>query len=224
MIAVSEGVAHDLATLGLDDKRIHVINNPVDAEKLFELAQATNFDTWRPRVPYVVSIGRLVEQKDHRALIRAYAQCRLKESHRLVIVGDGELRPQLVELSQAVGVASQIDWTGTMKNPYGVLSQASLLVLSSRWEGYPNVLLEALALGVPVVATDCPAGPRELLADGRYGRLVPVNDSDALAQAMDAELKEPSGNCSEVISAHKVELVARKYLALMGMGPPEAEQ
>jgi glycosyltransferase involved in cell wall biosynthesis len=102
-----------------------------------------------------------------------------------------------------------------MDNPLHVLAGAALLVLSSRWEGYPNVLLEALALGVPVVATDCPHGPRELLDGGRYGRLTAVGDHVALARAMDAEPQNPSSMDQTLLATHNPKVIASRYLALL---------
>jgi glycosyltransferase involved in cell wall biosynthesis len=104
---------------------------------------------------------------------------------------------------------------GALVNPYPVLASAALHVLSSRWEGYPNALLEALELRVPVVATDCPSGPRELLRDGRLGRLVPVGDDAALACAMDAELLAPMVNDGRQLDDYRPAAVAQRYLEVL---------
>lgn len=215
LVAVSEGVAQDLRGLGFADGRIHVIRNPVDAERLWQLAAVGLPSEVRDKAPYVVSIGRLTEAKDFPTLLRAYATSALRGSHRLIIVGEGEQRMNLENLMRDLGLTDRVVFTGAMDNPYRVLADASLHVLSSRWEGYPNVLLEALALGVPVVATDCPHGPREILEDGRYGRLVPVGDAVALASAMDAELKRLSPGPEVVLAAHQPRIIASYYLALL---------
>ena len=218
LVAVSAGVAQDLRGLGLSGDRIHVIRNPVDVGRLRHLAEVGQPLSDHGDEPYVVALGRLAEQKDHPTLLQAYASSALRASHRLVIVGGGEWHGKLKHLTDELGLGNRVLFTGAMDNPYRVLSDAKLHVLSSRWEGYPNVLLEALALGVPVVSTDCPHGPREILVDGRHGRLVPVADASALARAMDQELKKPSSGIEAVLAAHRPQVVASGYLALLDGG------
>lgn len=218
LLAVSEGVAKDLERLGLDPSIIHVIHNPVDAERVRTLAAQVEPLPSFCNAPFIVSIGRLTIQKDHGTLLRAYAASALRHTHKLIVIGEGEQRQALVELAGKLGIENRVELAGSFLNPYPILAGAALHVLSSRWEGYPNVLLEALALGVPVVATDCPAGSRELLRDGRYGRLTPVGDHLALARAMDGELRDPAGNRHEVIDGHQPQAVASRYLALLN-GP-----
>jgi len=215
LIAVSRGVANDLAGLRVAKERIHVINNSIDIERLRNLASQAPHSAIELKWPYIVSIARLVRQKDHETLLRAYAASKLVSSHRLVIIGDGELKLRLIQIARDLGIENQVLWLGAMRNPYAVLSKASLLVLSSRWEGYPNVLLEAAGFGVPIVATDCPDGPRDLLQDGRYGRLVPVGDYAAMARAMEDELQQPAANLEEMIAAHQPHVVARQYMNLL---------
>lgn len=215
LVAVSAGVAQDLRGLGLSADRTHVIRNPVDVDRLRYLADVGLPLSNHGDDPYVVSLGRLAEQKDHPTLLRAYATSALRASHRLVVVGGGEWGGKLKCLAGELGVSDRVLFTGAMDNPYRVLADADLHVLSSRWEGYPNVLLEALALGVPVVSTDCPHGPREILDGGRYGRLVPVADPAALAHAMDAELKQRSSGFATMLETHAPGTVASSYLALM---------
>jgi len=215
LIAVSTGVAEDLRGLGLAEDRIHVIHNPVDASRLRHLADVGPLLVLQDKLPYVVSIGRLVEQKDQQNLLRAYALSALRGSHHLVIVGEGDQRAVLERSARDLGIADRLVLTGALDNPYRVLAEASLHALSSRWEGYPNVLMEALALGVPVVSTDCPFGPREMLNDGRYGRLVPMGDPVALARAMEEELVRPSVDIENVIAAHGPRKIASLYLNVL---------
>jgi glycosyltransferase involved in cell wall biosynthesis len=215
LLAVSEGVAKDLERLGLDPSLIHVIHNPIDAERVRVLAAQVEPLPSFCNTPFIVSIGRLTIQKDHGTLLRAYAASALRHTHKLIVIGEGEQRQVLAQLASKLGIEGRVELAGSFVNPYPILASAALLVLSSRWEGYPNVLLEALALGVPVVATDCPGGPRELLQDGRYGRLAPVGDHLALVRATDDELREPAGNRHEMIEAHQPRKVAYRYLALL---------
>ncbi len=215
LVAVATGIAQELRRLGLAENRVHVIHNPVDAERLRRLAASDRPLKLSDKIPYIVSIGRLAEQKDQRTLLRAYASSALRRSHRLVIVGEGNQRSHLEQLGRDLGIDDKLLLLGAMDNPYPVLAGASLHVLSSRWEGYPNVLLEALALSVPVVSTDCPFGPREMLASGRYGRIVPMNDSAALARAMEEEFARPSVGSEEVVAEHDPRIIASDYMAVL---------
>ena len=215
LVAVSAGVARDLRGLGLSSDRIHVIRNLVDVERLRQLASVGLPPELWNKAPYVVSLGRLTEAKDFPTLLRAYAISTLRDSHHLIIVGEGDQRTNLENLILALGLADCVLLAGAMDNPYAVLAGASLHVLSSRWEGYPNVLLEALALKVPVVSTDCPHGPREILDGGRHGRLAPVGDPAALARAMDAELEQPSSGFAILLDANNPQVVASSYLSLL---------
>ena len=185
LLTVSRGVAEDLARVVGRSSRIVTVHNPVNGDRIRSAARSTDV-AWQPREPYVVSIARLIAQKDPQTLLRAYALSNLRHTHRLVLVGDGDQRAAAEALAAELKIIERVDFLGAMSNPYPVLAGAALHVLSSRWEGYPNVLLEALALRVPVVSTDCPSGPRELLQGGRLGRLAPTADPVALAAAMDA--------------------------------------
>jgi len=215
LVAVSIGVAQDLYSLGISNERIHVIHNPIDRDRLQRLANAGSGLTEANGAPYVIALGRLTEAKDYPTLLRAYASSELRRTHRLVIVGEGEQRARLRDAARELGIVDRVVLAGGMDNPFHVLAGAALLVLSSRWEGYPNVLLEALALGVPVVATDCRHGPRELLDGGRYGRLAPVADPTALARVMEVECAHPSGRADEVIAGHDARVVASRYLEVL---------
>lgn len=215
VIAVSNGVADDLRDLGMAGDRIRVVRNPVDVDRLQQLAADGPLLPDTNGAPYVIALGRLTEAKGYPTLLRAYAGSQLRHSHRLVIVGDGEQRANLESLVSELDLADRVLLPGAMDNPHRVLANAALLILSSRWEGYPNVLLEALALGVPVVATDCRHGPREILDGGRYGHLVPTGDPTALARAMDAELAQPTSGFEAVLAAHDPGITASSYLALL---------
>jgi glycosyltransferase involved in cell wall biosynthesis len=215
LVAVSAGVAQDLRGLGLAAKRIHVVRNPVDVDRLRLQASVGMPPTLKGKEPYIVSLGRLTEAKDFPTLLRAYAVSTLRGSHHLVIVGEGEQRKNLERLIEDLNLSDRALLLGAMDNPHGVLAGAAMHVLSSRWEGYPNVLLEALALDVPVISTDCPHGPREILGGGSYGCLTPVGDVPALAKAMNEQVQRASTKNDVVIVAHDSRAIAQHYLTLL---------
>lgn len=194
IVAVSDGVAEDLAqTLGLPRTRIHTIYNPVFRPDMLTLAQAPLEHAWfaADDPPVILGIGKLKPQKDFGCLIRAFARVRAVRPARLLILGDGSQREALLSLAGQLGVADDIDLPGFVANPFAYLGRAAVFALSSAWEGLSNVIIEALACGCPVVSTDCPSGPAELLGRGAYGALVPVGDDTALAQALLATLDNP---------------------------------
>jgi glycosyltransferase involved in cell wall biosynthesis len=187
VVAPSHGVADDLARIArLPRQPIRVIYNPVVSETLLAKSREPSAHRWLHQgdIPVIVGMGRLTRQKDFATLIRAFALAQERMPSRLVILGEGEDRATLKGLCRSLGVAENVDLPGFVANPYAVLSRAALFVLSSRWEGLPGVLIEALACGARVVATDCPSGPREILDNGRYGQLCPVGDVPAMAAAM----------------------------------------
>lgn len=220
IVAVSEGVKKDLLHItGLPPKRITVIANPVVANRIYELAAAPTPHPWfkDTQVPVILGAGRLTRQKDFPTLVRAFARVRAARACRLIILGDGNGRQELMSLARQLGVDRWIDLPGFSPNPYAYLRRATLFALSSLWEGSPNVLTEALALGTPVVATDCPSGPREILQDGLIGRLVPVGDARALATAMMETLAAPPDEAllKGATRDYTVEYSSRKYLELL---------
>ena len=187
IVAVSRGVADDLAQMTrIPRERIQVIYNPHISPDVLERARDALAHPWfvPGAPPVVLAVGRLHPQKDFPTLLRAFAQVRRGQNVRLLILGEGEDRGRLEALAAELGVAEDVCLPGFVSSPFAYMSRAALYVLSSRWEGLPSVLVEALACGCPVVSTDCPSGPRELLADGRNGRLVPVGDVEALAAAI----------------------------------------
>lgn len=223
IVAVSQGVAADTARVtGLAPERISVVRNPVITPELFELGNAPVTHPWlgAREYPVVLGAGRLTRQKDFATLIRAFSRVRAARRCRLIILGDGALRASLTRLADELGVAADVDLPGFQANPYAFMTRADLFVLSSAWEGSPNVLTEALALGTPAVSTACPSGPDEILAGGRYGRLVPVGDSEALAAAMLATLDAPPPPdlLKSAVAEYRQDISARGYLAALGLG------
>jgi glycosyltransferase involved in cell wall biosynthesis len=187
IIAVSNGVADDLERVtGIDRERITVIYNPVitrDCESLMEEPAAHPWLT-DGGPPVVLGVGRLIEQKDFQTLMEAFADVTRKCDARLILLGEGPLRAKLAAAAVSLGIADQVSMPGFQRNPLPFMRRAALLVMSSRYEGFGNVLVEALACGTPVVSTDCPSGPSEILDDGRFGKLVPVGDRRAMAEAI----------------------------------------
>ena len=187
IIAVSRAVAEDAARyIGIPESRVQTIYNPVITPLLHdpsvEVPAHPWFDTGSP--PVVLGIGRLTRVKDFATLLRAFALVRQKRMTRLLIFGEGEERDRLEKLARELGVEQDVDLPGFVENSFSYLRGATAFVLSSLYEGLPTVLIEALASGCPVISTDCPGGAREILANGKYGDLVPVGDPDAMAEAI----------------------------------------
>jgi glycosyltransferase involved in cell wall biosynthesis len=222
VVGVSSGVAEDLVScLGVPAHKVSVIYNPVVDQELLDAADASSNHAWledeSERV--FVASGRLTQQKDFPTLIEAFRLLRDRTPSRLIILGEGEERGRLEALIRASGLSADVDLHGFVENPYAYLSRADAFVLSSRWEGLPTVLIEALACGCPVVATDCPSGPREILEGGLYGTLVPVGDAAALCDAMEQVLKTRPAKqlLREHAMNYSVDRAASKYIELLGL-------
>jgi glycosyltransferase involved in cell wall biosynthesis len=193
-IAISEGVADDAARVaGIPRPRIVAIHNPVVTPELLERAAAPVDEPWLEpgRPPVVLGVGRLVAQKDFATLVRAFARVRARRDVRLLLLGEGPERPALEKLAAGLGVAADVRFAGRVAAAPAYMARAAVFALSSAWEGFGRVLVEALAVGCPVVSTDCPSGPREILAGGAFGPLVPVGDDEALAAAIVSVLERP---------------------------------
>jgi glycosyltransferase involved in cell wall biosynthesis len=194
IVAVSDSLADDLAkSLHLDRSRITRIYNPVVTPRLFTLAEEPLEHPWfaRGEPPVVLGAGRLSAEKDFATLVRAFADVRRVRPLRLVILGEGKERARLEELIAQLGVSVDAALPGFVDNPYQYMRRAALFVLSSRSEGFGNVLVEAMACGTPVISTDCPSGPREILQNGLFGALVPIDDPAAMARAIRVQLERP---------------------------------
>lgn len=203
VVAVSQGVAEDLIrTTGLHSGQVQVIYNPVITPEMYALSeQELNHPWFQPgEPPVILGAGRLVPEKDFTTLIRAFALIRKSQQARLVILGDGPERRNIETLVNELGLTDDVQLPGFVENPYQYMKRSSVFALSSVTEGLPTVLVEALALGVPVVSTDCPSGPREILGNGVFGKLVPVGDFAALASAIRETL-----NCKSLRTSTEVD-------------------
>ena len=230
VVAVSQALADELAAvIRFPRDRITTVYNPVVGPEIDTLMAEPVAHPWLAcgRPPVILAVGRLAEQKDYPTLVRAFARLRRTREARLVILGGGARersgayqRALLHELAASLRVSEDLELPGFMPNPFAWMAHSSLLVLSSKFEGLPGVLIQALACGCPVVSTDCPTGPREILEDGRLGPLVPVGDDAALAEAIAKVLDRPPP--SSLLRARaqdfSVELATDRYEQLL-LGP-----
>ena len=223
VVAVSKGVAQDVESLfGLPSGRVRTIYNAVITPDVVRRSHEPLLHPWFApgQPPVVLGIGRLELQKDFASLIRAFGEVRAAMDARLVLLGEGSRRAELAALTGQLGLESDVKLDGFVTNPYPYLRQAKVFVLSSAWEGLGNVLIEALACGTPVVSTDCPSGPAEILDGGRFGTLVPVGDAQRLATAILAVLR---GTSTPVANASWLEqftpgVAAQHYIDALGLG------
>ena len=178
----------------LSPNDVQVIYNPIVTPELQKKAVSNLEHPWfrTGEPPVVLGVGRLTTQKAFSVLIEAFAQVKKSQPARLLILGEGEERPMLEALIKQFGLEQDVSLPGFVSNPYPYMAHAALFVLSSKWEGLPTVLVEAMSLRTPVIATDCPSGPQEILGNGQYGRLVPMDDPDALALAIQDSLANPT--------------------------------
>ena len=219
VVTVSKGVACDFMQLtGLSLENVHIIYNPIVTPELLEKANESLDHPWfRPgEPPVVLGVGRLSEQKDFFTLIRAFALVRKNLPARLMILGEGKDRSKLETLVKKLGLGDDVALPGFVDNPYKYMKQATVFVLSSRWEGFGNVLVETLAIGTPVVSTDCPSGPKEILEDGKWGRLVPVGDVEALALSIQDALSENASR-KMPLESYTLDNVTDRYLEVLGL-------
>ena len=220
IVTVSAGVADNLAQFArLNRSNISVVYNPVPAAHIVaEAGQPLEHPWFAPgQPPVLLGVGRLNVQKDFPNLLRAFALIRAQRPVRLVILGEGELRTELEALARELKVADDVALPGFVSNPYAWMHRVAVFILSSAYEGLGNVLIEAMATGTPVVSTDCPSGPTEVLEGGKWGRLVSVGDPTALAQAIMETLDTPKTvDVTERAQDFSTEKSVQGYMAAMG--------
>ena len=219
IVAVSSGVADDLsAQTGIARERIRVIYNPVINDTLYSAAAVGIDHPWfqHREPPVILGVGRLDRQKDFSMLVRAFRLVRDRRVARLVILGEGSDRKGIEQTIADHGLFGEVALPGSEANPYRFMKRSAVLAMSSRWEGFGMVLVEALALGVTVVSTDCTHGPAEILCNGKFGALVPVGDEEAMAQALLLALDNPV-RCDDALHLEKfsTHTAVSSYLSLV---------
>ena len=220
IIAVSQGVAVDVHNaLGVAQRKITVLANPVLTPDIDLLSREQTGHPWldSPSTPVILGAGRFHRQKGFDTLLDAFAIVRKSSRARLVLLGEGLLRDALVKRAATLGLSDVVSMPGFARNPFSFMARASVFALSSRWEGLPGVLLQAMACGCPVVSTDCPSGPREILTDPILGPLVPVDDAPALARAMLAVLANPPAPAilREAVVPYSARESGKRYLDVL---------
>jgi glycosyltransferase involved in cell wall biosynthesis len=221
IVAVSHGVAQDLANaIGISEGKISVIYNPVFTPDILTKAKEPIDHPWFApgQPPVILGVGRLEPQKDFPNLIRAFVKIRQIQPVRLMILGQGGQEQILRDLVCDLGLEDDVSLLGFVSNPFAYMAKSSVFALSSGWEGLPTVLIESMALGTPVVSTNCKDGPAELLDNGKYGPLVPVGDSDALAAAILQVLmskRKPVPVPSDWLGQFTIESATQKYLDML---------
>jgi len=220
IIPISNGVADDLAgTAGPDRDSMDVVYNPVVIPEISDRAAEPVDHEWfgsgEPAV--VLGVGSLSRQKDFPTLVRAFARLRQQRETRLVVLGEGSERERVEAVAESEGVADEVWMPGFVDNPYRYMQRADVFALSSAWEGFGNVVVEAMACGTPVVSTDCPSGPAEILDDGTYGPLVPVGDDAALADAVGSVLEDPPAESllTDRAAQFRYDVIADQYLDVL---------
>jgi len=218
IVAVSSGVADDISLhTGVPRFRFHVIYNPVVSDELYVAAQEPLEHPWfkKDEPPVVLAVGRLDKQKDFPMLLRAFRLVRDSRSARLVILGEGPDRSRIESTLRQLGLEDDVALPGFESNPYRFMRRATVLALSSAWEGFGVVLVEALAMGLPVVSTNCTYGPSEILKGGKYGTLVPVGDHEAMARGLLQGMQNRQPPDSNHIQQFTIGSVASEYLRLI---------
>jgi len=222
VVAVSQGVARSFSEVtGFPVERIRVIYNPVITPELQAAGASAQGHPWLSDggPPVVIGVGRLTPQKDFASLVRAFARVKEAQPARLLILGEGQERTSLEQLVRELDLESSVALPGFVAGAHACMAHSAVFVLSSRWEGLPTVLIEALAMGTRVVSTDCPSGPREILRGGELGRLVPPGDIQGLAEGILSALtgSAPRATAAD-LAPYTPEVAMTRYLRLVQNG------
>jgi len=223
IIAISKGIKDGLRNFGVLAERVTVIYNPQDIGDM-KVKSQENGDIQIPaNIPTFIAVGRLDYEKDHKTLLDALKKIKETLNCHLIIMGEGPLEGKLKEYSKTLRVSDSVSWLGWQSNPFATMAKADLFILTSKYEGFGNVLIEAMVCGLPIISTDCPSGPREILKNGSYGILVPVGDSEAIAQAVISILQnkglyEKMKNSGyERAAQFDVHFIVPQYLDVLGL-------
>jgi glycosyltransferase involved in cell wall biosynthesis len=221
VVAVSEGVAKDLnQSLGLPKSLIEVIYNPIVTPLMLEKSQQPLEHSWfkAGEPPVVLGVGRLEPQKNFPLLIHAFAKVRRQRPARLIILGSGGERQALEALVKELDLQTDVSIVSFLENPYPYIAKSDVYVSSSNWEGFGNVIVEAMALGTPIVSTDCPYGPAEILEGGKYGALVPKGDADVMAtRILDALSGKIYATDPRWMEQFSVQTATQRYLDILDL-------
>ena len=215
VICVSNGIEAQMQRLfGLPKSKMRTIYNPVDIEMIKERSEKTLDHPWfsNKTVPVILAAGRLELQKDYPTLLKAFAQLRDKRDARLVVLGQGTEKARLKKLTEELKIEKYVDFVGFQANPFAWMARCDLFVMSSAWEGFPSVLVQAMACGAKVVSTNCRTGPDEILENGRWGGLVPVGDALSLCKAMNAALDQTRApNVKQRVNSFNLDAITTQY-------------
>ncbi len=228
VIVPANGVKADLSHFAsLADGLIEVIRSPILTPELAIQASAPAPHPWLAdgEPPVIMGLGELSDRKQFETLLQAFARVRRERPCRLMILGRGRRRERLLALGRELGIEQDLALPGFQANPYAYLSRARVFALSSLWEGLPVVLIEALGLGVPAVATDCPGGPAEVLTDSRCGTLVPLQDPEAMAVGLLhwLDARPAADALAATVAPYRCATSAANYLRTLGLWPPMRE-
>ncbi len=226
---VSEGVRTSVAqAMGVSRDRVRVLYNPVVTPELPSRAAETADHEWltNHEVPVILAVGRLMPAKNFPLLLEAFSKLRETRPARLIVLGEGKLRPDLEALAKLRGISSDVDFAGFRDNPLAFMRACDVFVMSSDWEGHPTVLIEAMACGAPIVSTDCRSGPAEILCDGQFGRLVPVGDAEALSAAISDAFDDPGDATPRITHANTFNdnTAVDAYLSTLGFNLTEGSK
>jgi len=218
IIAVSKGLRNEIINLcKIPEDCVKSIYNPIVSENLFKRALDTPEEElfYSDNIPIILSVGRLTPQKDFPTLIKAFSLVFQEIPSKLVIIGEGPERGKCEKLIESLNLQDHVFLYGFRSNPYKYMSRAKVFVLSSIWEGFGNVLVEAMALGTPVISTNCPHGPSEILADGKYGMLVPMKNPAEMARSICYVLRNGGPNGENKVKEYTIEGITDEYLKLL---------
>ncbi len=222
IIAVSHGVAEDIIKItNMEKEKVKVVPNPTVIPELYELSKQKIEHIWFKKKQHYIILGAggFRKSKDFPTLIKAFNLVRKELPVKLIILGEGRQKKRMEKLIHKLNIKDDVWLPGFTENPYAFMEKSDVFVLSSLWEGSPNVLIEALALGTPVVSTDCPSGPKEILDNGKYGYLVPVKDPEKMSRAIINTLKKPPSSdfLKKAVKRYDLKNSIQAYLKALGL-------